>query len=339
MQNTIYLFIIAGFLYLSACNQKQTQTGVSLSTETTDSLKIDSLSKLIERNNHKADLYAERSKLYAEQGKITYAIKDLVFANKLDSLNPEYYLILADFYLGMGKSEMVNSVLQKGNNYVPNNKDILYRLGTLYFYIQDYKKAMAYLNEAQDIDNYFAEVYFTKGLIFNELGNNSKAIEAFQFAVEREPEYYDAYIQLGLLFSEKQDSIALDYFNNALRLIPDSYEALYGKAIFYQNQEKPESAQRIYRYMLNNLSRNLPGVHFNLGYIEMLYYGEYTVALNYFDSALLVKPNYFEALNNKAFCYEKLGKISEARNHYKKVLELQPNFELAIKGLNRLDAK
>ncbi len=322
-----------------ACHQNNTSQKNRQTAELSDSLKIDSLTRLINKNKRNADLYAQRSKLHIDQGHLTEAIKDLVFANQIDSLNPEYYLHLSDFYLRMGKSEVVNSILLKGNKLIPDNKDILYRLGNLYFYIKDYKKSIQYLNKSLEVDRYYSKAYFSKGMVYKELENIKKATENFQFAVEREPDYYDAYIQLGLIFSEKNDSLALDYYDNALRLIPKSYEALYGKAMFYQQNKRLDEAQKTYRHILDSISIELPVIHFNTGYIDMFYYANYKNAIIHFDSALMYKPKYIEALNNKAYCYEKLGNKKRARENYKKVLEFSPNYDLAVKGLNRLDGK
>lgn len=335
------LSVIACILWLGllACQQNKPQGERAKTTISSHSLSVDSLTQLILNNPREASLYAERSKLMIANGKLTEAIRDLVMANQLDSLNPEYYTHLADFYLRMGKSETVSSILSRGNRLIPDNKDILYRMGNLYFYIQDYKQAMEYLNKALEVDPYFAEAYFSKGLLLNETGNAQKAIEYFQIALEREPDYYDANIQLGLLYAAKNDSLALDYYDNALHLVPDSYEAYYGKAMLYQQLELPEKALEIYEYMVTHLPGEFAEVHFNRAYIEMFFYANYPEALRLFDKAIAIEPSFVEAYSNKAYCYEQLGETGNARSNYLKALELRPNYDIAVKGLNRLDGK
>lgn len=327
------------FLTLAACNQPKTSQSGQEGKPLSDSLRIDSITQLIRENPRETELYSNRADIYLELGNLASAMNDLTIANRLDSLNPIYYIKLADFYLQLGKSETINSLLLKGNKLIPNNKEILYRLGNLYFYIQDYKKALTYLNQATELDPFYAQAFFTKGLVFIETGNIPKAITSLQIAVDREPDYYDAYMQLGLLFAAKSDSLAVAYYNNALRIIPDSYEALYAKAMFYQQTKKLDQAIATYQYLLNEVSNEFHYVHFNLGYIEMTYYGEYERAIAYYDSALIYNPIFPDALCNRAFCYEKTGKKEEARANYMKALEQSPNYPLAIKGLNRLDGK
>jgi len=335
MRIIIFTAIIFTVTLLSC---KQTTNKVSnLSNEKQSLLTIDSLTTLIGENPDDATLYAQRSKLYAGKGEITNAVRDMIFANKIDSLNPEYYIVLSDLYLSLGKSEVVNDLLLKANRLIPDNKDILYRLGKLYFYIQDYKNAIKYLNKAIEQDDYFAEAWFTKGLVYSEINKKDVAIKSFQFATERNPDYYNAYIQLGLLYSEKQDSLALSYYDNALRIKPDSYDALYGKAIFYQNTGNVKQAEKNYRYILKNISDSLPEIYFNLGYINMVDLEDYKTAVSKFDSAIFIKPNYFQAVYNKAFCYEQLQYFEKAKYFYNQTLAINPDYNLAKEGLKRVN--
>ena len=334
-----FILLFSTIFFAIACKPKPEKHLKQQISELPDSLKLDSLTQLIHQNPRQSDLYGERSKLNGKLGKINDAINDLTIANALDSLNPQYYLDLSDYYLRMGKSEVTHDLLLKANRLIPENRDILYRLGNLYFYVQNYKKAMNYLNQAQKIDPYMAQVYFSKAMILKETGDTAKAVENLQIAVEREPLYYDAYMLLGYLFSTKPDSLAIDYYKNAVRIIPDSYEAYYGIAMFYQENNNPEEALKTYRFMLDSISNRLPMIHFNMGYIEMLDYENYAEAIQHYDSAILFNTNYPEAYCNRAFCYEKLNQSSLARADFMKALEQQPNMEVAIKGLNRLDGK
>jgi len=334
----IIISLITLFL-ISACNTKPKPQTPNAFTSLPDSLKIDSITELIRDNPRQSQLYDERSKLNTKLGRITDAINDLTIASALDSLNPQYYIDLSDYFLRMGKSEVTHDLLLKANRLIPANKDILYRLGNLYFYVRNYKKAMEYLNQAMKIDPFMSEVYFSKAMIFKETGDTTKAVENLQIAVEREPRYYDAYMLLGYLFSAKSDSLAIDYYRNAARIIPDSYETYYSIAMFYQENGKPGEALKTYRFMLDSISNRLPIIHYNMGYIEMLYYENFGDAIQHYDSAIMFKAIYPEAFCNRAFCYEKLSQLDQARADFTKALEQLTNMDIAIKGLNRLDGK
>ena len=74
-----------------------------------------------------------------------------------------------------------------------------------------------------------------KGFNLKEKGDTSAAIKTFQKAVENNPQYFEAFMQLGMLMQAQNNKLALNYFNNALKIKPNSEEALYGRGLWYQD--------------------------------------------------------------------------------------------------------
>jgi tetratricopeptide (TPR) repeat protein len=58
--------------------------------------------------------------------------------------------------------------------------------------------------------------------------------------------------------------------------------------------------------------------------------GKYQEAIDYYDKALELDPNYVSALNNKGVALKKQGKYQEAIDYYDKALELDPNYVSAL---------
>lgn len=329
------ILFISLFALLISCQKGKTKQATFLVSAVVvgDSASIDSLSLLIKNDPKQAELYGQRAKLWFKTGEIANALTDYTIANKLDSLNPEYYTQLADLYLQMGKSEITRDILSKANKLIPGNIQVLYRLGNLYFYVKEYKKANEYLDAAIQVDPFFAQTYFTKALLLKEKGDTAKAVDNLQIAVEREPEYYDAYMLLGVLYSAKPDSLALAYYRNALRIIPDSYEALYGIAMFYQGNGNPEKALETYNYIIGHVDKKLPNIYYNMGYVEMYYFEDYQRGIARYDSAIILNPAYKEALCNRAYCYKQLGDKNKARSDYQQALKIDPEYKTAMEGL------
>ena len=100
--------------------------------------------------------------------------------------------------------------------------------------LRSYEPALKRINEALRIDDRLDEAYFLKGRLYLETRDTVKAVSSFQTAAEVNPERYDAFIQLGLLYAEAQNDLALEYFRTARSLRPNSIEALYDEAIFLQ---------------------------------------------------------------------------------------------------------
>jgi tetratricopeptide (TPR) repeat protein len=58
--------------------------------------------------------------------------------------------------------------------------------------------------------------------------------------------------------------------------------------------------------------------------------GNYTVAMQYYDKALIIDPNFVEALSNKGLALDNLGRSEEAIQYYDKALVIDPDFVDAL---------
>lgn len=325
---SLYLFSLS----ISSCNNQNNSRNKDLKTN-----PIDSLTRLIKRHKKDALLYAERARVNANSGNTEAAIKDLSVANRLDSLNPQFYIDLADFYIQMGNSGKTRDILERANRNIKQNPAILYRLGNLYFYIQDYTQALKYLNQSIKTDPYYPMAYFSRAMLLLEQKDTANAITNFQIAIEREPEYYEAYLQLGLVYLSKSDSISLMYYNNALKLHPNSYEANYGKAMFYQKSKQPQKAIQTYKTMIRGNIGQAEQLYFNIAYNYMNHLDLYEKAIIHYDSAIYIQEYFTEAYCNRAYCFEQLNQTQNALNDYKKALEISPDYQIAKTGTKRIN--
>ncbi len=72
--------------------------------------------------------------------------------------------------------------------------------------------------------------WFEKGALFSVYGNQNAAIEAFQKAIEIEPENGDAHFNIGIAYAEKGDyPKAIHAVNKALRIDPERGMYHYGR--------------------------------------------------------------------------------------------------------------
>lgn len=334
----IYSFLIISlFIFSTACHDsKKTDHDVQNLIES-ESTAIDSISLKIRETPTNDALFATRAELYFKENKIEEAINDYQIAHRLDTTNINYYIKLADYQLILGLSGKVKDVLDKANKNYPDNLDIILRLARLHLYVQQYKESAKFVEQAMKIDPQFAESYFLKALISKELGDTIRAVDNFLIATQKEPDYYEAFIMLAMLGAEKNDDIAIDYYNNAIDIQPKSFEAHYNLAMYYQQRNMLEEAFEAYDNILNNVDSLASIVYFNKGYIRLVLEQKYEEAIPHFEKAVEIDPSYFEAYHNLGICHEQLGKNDLAREFYEKVLTLQPNYQLSILALNRLD--
>ncbi len=77
-----------------------------------------------------------------------------------------------------------------------------------------------------------AKLQYNKGIDYYQLGQFEQAASCFKQAVELDPNYIDAYYNLGSILEYlKQDDAALAVFKQIILRKPDDYEAVYKAAV------------------------------------------------------------------------------------------------------------
>jgi tetratricopeptide (TPR) repeat protein len=326
----IVLFFV---IVVTACKQKEDKPVI----ENKDSLNKSEFTLLndqIAANPGNAALYFRRSQIFMQKKNTKQAFDDIVKAVSIDSTNAGYFLQLADIsFIGLQIQTSIDA-FKKAISLEPKNKDAHMKLAELYLYIKAYPQCLAEANEALMIDKYIAKAYFIKGFAYKETGDTSKALSSFQTVVEIQPEYYDAYIQLGNIQAARKNKIALQYYNNALRIQPSSTEAFYNRGLMYQNMGEIEKATEDYNSILK-VDRNYADAHYNLGYIDLAFKKDYNSAINHFTDAIRINNQYAEAFYNRGVAYDFLGDKKSAEKDYRKALNIVPTFKLAKDRLKK----
>ena len=128
----------------------------------------------------------------------------------------------------------------------------------------------------------------------------------------------------------------MDYYTNALKIKPNSEEAMYGLGLWYQDNQEFNKSIQFYTDIIQINPKN-KNAHFNLGYIHHEYLKVYDQAIKHYTDAINADPNYAEAYYNRGLCYEYVGNITAAKEDYTKALQLrQNNYPHAKEGLERV---
>lgn len=304
----------------------------------TDSLPADlaTLNKKIAEDPKNAKLYEQRAVYFLQNKDLEKALTDINKAIVIEPDNSDLFLTLSDVYFAGGKITKCQEALTKATGMDANNAEAFLKLAELFFYQKDYKKTFENTGIALKIDNLNAKADFINGMALKDMGDTVKAVKSFEKAIEKDQQYFHAYMQLGLMYSVKRSRLAIDYFNNALNLNPKSIEALYALAFFYQENNEYNKAIEKYT-MITQIDPKNKQAFYNLGYIHLVYLQVYDVAAKYFTSAIQSDPNYAEAFYNRGYCYELVGNINFARADYQQALKIKTNYQRAIEGMNRLD--
>ena len=285
--------------------------------------EITTLNEKIIKNPQEAELYYQRAKYYFEKKDFVLATADINQSLKYDSTKSNYYLLLSDLYFVQNKTSKSKESLERVLSLDSKNIDALLKLAELYFYVQKHQQSIEYIDKVLLIDQYVSKAYFLKGMNFKEMGDTARAISSMQTAVEQDPQYYSAFIQLGILYASKKNPLALEYYQNAIKINSASLEAFYGKAKFYQDMNQWNKAVSAYEELLQIDPEYKSGLY-NLGVIYLLHLKLYEKAINYFNQAIASDPKYAEAYYARATCYQLKGDKSKAAEDFKIAQKINP---------------
>ncbi len=340
MMKIVYLLGIVTLFTLFSCGSK-TETlnkdKVVITQDTTLSeqeLAFKNINNQLKNDISNPTLYLKRAKLYQKYGALPKAIEDIDRAISVDSLQPKFYLLKAELYKRQGKLKESKKALDKCMFIDNNNVEARIQLGWLALLVDNYKQALDYADAALKRNVYSAETYFLKGMIFLQKKDTVTAISSFKTAVEQENDYYDAYIQLGALYYNKPNDIAIAYYKNAIRIRPTSLEALYDYAICNQDKGKYDEAIKTYQELLSIKKYREP--YFNMGFINQEYLNDYKKAIENYTKALAIEPKYLEAYYNRGLCYEKIKDYNNAEENFRAALKLKPTYTYAAIALERV---
>lgn len=333
---SLFLALLTSFLLVSSCREKPKESGYKGTGKDTIDVILRDLTTRIGDHPSDPDLLQRRSKYYLLDHQEKLAFQDITKAVSLAPKNASLYITLSDVYLGMGKPDNSNEALQKAIALEPRNNSALLRLAKLSLIIKDYKATFDYIKKAIVVQPVNPQAYFTHGLALLENGDTVDAVDDFKKTIDQDQTFYDAYIELGELYAMRKDPVAADYLKNAIKINPDSKEALYMLGMFYQESGQYDNALGTYA-RLSVVDSTFRDASFNTGYIYLVYLHDFNKAASYFTVALKRDPGYIEALFNRGYAYELSGDYTKAYTDYQHVLKLKTNYQKAIEGLNRLD--
>lgn len=274
-------------------------------------MRIAALNKYIKSSPENAQLYMMLSKAYNETGKLDSAVKNANIAIEKDTTQAGWYFYLSDVYMEKPSVKNATNILELLAIRQPKNKDVWVKLGELDIKSGKYDESIKNLEAALKLDRNNPDAFFWLGYALREQKDNDKAIMAFQKAVELKPDYEQAYVILGLLYSAKKDQKALEYYSSALRLNPHDTAALYDKGKYYQDMDSFQRAIDEYQKILV-MDANKRDANYGIGYC-LFYLKKYDDAIGYFSKVLLQNPYDSPAHYGRGLCYKALGEYDKAR--------------------------
>ncbi len=282
--------------------------------------------------------FAQRARFHESRDSVLAAVGDWARAIQLDSTSAQWRIALGDLYYRMIDLPRAEVEFTKAARLAPDSTEARLKLAELRLVQREYAEAMRWANDALRLDDQNAKAYFLKGWIHREAGDTALAISSYRTALERDPAFYDAYIALGLIMAERHDPLAMQYYNSAIDLRPESVEAWYDRGMYAQEHGQDSVALASYDRIKVIAPKNATA-WYNSGYILLEHQQRTQEARAEFSRAIIELPTYAQAYYNRGLTFELEGVLDSALLDYKKALALAPEMDLAAEGLGRLQQK
>lgn len=330
--------LAAGFAMLWSCkNHTPVKTEINSNPIFQQEPNLKKVTDQIIKTPEDAALYFRRGGLLHRLRMDSLAINDYKMAVSLDSNKAEYYGAIGEILFE--NKNLTESVtwIQKAIAKNPEDQKSRLKIAKLFLYIRKYPNAFEQINIVLRKNAYEPEAYFLKGMIYKDLKDTAKAISSFHSALSAAPEYREALVQLGLIYSDKKDPIALKFLDNAFAIDSTDVFPIYAKGVFYQRTNDLVSAKEEFRKCIYR-NQHFVDAYFNMGYI-LMHQDSVQKAYRQYDIATKIDYNNPTAYYNRGLCSEVMDSVQQAIADYRRALALDTAYKSPKEALLRLKVK
>ena len=302
--------LICAVLVMTACGGEEEEANAPAKSESARKLmadstnlsvgRLDELNDMIVEDPDNANLYHERAYYYFHQKDIDNAMADIKKAIEMEPKSSTYYFSKGYFFHAMLQLEEAKTAFLQSIELDDQNEDAHLFLAKIYMALarpndrdkMNYDNASLELRKVIEINEFNSEAYFWRGVIYEEVGDTGVAVSNYKTAIETNPEYYDAFIRLGMLYAMDDNPKAEATFQSAIDIRPNSTEAHFALAKYYQDHMKLDEAEAAYNTVIQ-IDSLYSIAYLNLGYMYMTYDTLYDKAIEYLHRAVYFNPGGF----------------------------------------------
>jgi tetratricopeptide (TPR) repeat protein len=247
-----------------------------------------------------------------------------LYVNTPRSVQASDYGHAVDAAYKNGDWEALITAMEQVATLEPESADPHYYIGEAYRFLEQNSKAIAAYDRALNIDEDFGPAYLGKARVLPYVGGASGVRSALDRAIERDPFFAEAYLERAIYFTDKKKyEEAREDLETAIQLSPNSAPAYYQLARVYWLEEELEDA-------LLAAEKSLELDRTNLGTFLLL--GQLYEANDQIEKAVEVLELYVLYDEENADAFGVIGGAYYADGDYEKAIE---TLDLAIK----LDAR
>ena len=303
---------------------------------------LEVISKAIQLKPDYIDAYYHQGLIYKSLGLYDEALNAYNITMKLTPSHENAILNSAALYIQLEKYNEAISILSSVKLAQPSS-GYFYNLGLAHLNLKHFTEADQLFNYVVNQDPNYGEAWNNLGLALKGLDRFEDALHCIEKALVLNNQYADAYVNKGLVLIELErfDEVLIQ-FQMALKLKPDDHKIYNGIGILFKELRQFDEALKNFNHALDLMPAFAEAIN-NRGliYHELLKFEEASID---FNRAIEINSLYADAYNNRGLLFKDRRLFDKAIQDIKHAFELDPkliitNFNLSLIYLAKLDFK
>ncbi|HYH57575.1 MAG TPA: tetratricopeptide repeat protein, partial [Anseongella sp.] len=152
-------------------------------------------------------LYLNTGVTAEKMGDTALAIQSYAKLAELGYKDPAIYAVLANLYFRQNQEEEALGVLKRGLDLFPGNKDLM--ITELNYHLEkgEASKQIDKIEASVEADPGNKALWYALGVAYNEIDSISAAEDAYKKALEIDPNYYEANINMGVIAIDRANQV------------------------------------------------------------------------------------------------------------------------------------
>lgn len=266
---------------------------------------------------------------FANKDENEKAIKEFQKALKIDPTNEDALFNLACTYSDIGDTQKSYETFKTLINKNPKHVNAFNNLALMFARQGKYNDALFIYEKGIEQNPDSALLYNNRGNIYFEMGNYVEALKNFKKASDLDPIYSERFYHLGISSYLKEETGGMD---DAIKELEQSAKKNMHKSkdvhdlgVAYMERKMYDKAIEAFNNALK-IDPNYLSAYINLGYCYQ-YKEDYVKAIQSFEKAIILNPRSAKLYNTIGLLYDKMGNPEKAVIAYKKAVNLDPTYK------------
>lgn len=273
-----------------------------------------------------------------KQNDLDKALKALRRSIEINAENPEAHYYLGEIYGKMGNDREALTAYQKATGLNPKFVDAWFDLAVAQFNNEDYDGAINSYQKVVTLKNDYWEAHANLGDAYRLKNDYAKAEGSYRIAATRLKDDAELFSKFGFVLGRQGKwKASIEQLNQAVKLDQNGFDyANLGWAYYNSAQEnlrmrrnaeaKSDLEQgKIALQKAVEMDPKNEAALLNLG-ITLTDLGDYQAAANKLEAATKLRKQWLPAVNELGLAYRQMGRLNDAIEQFRKVIEIDKNF-------------